>query len=263
MLKVVVPTIDNVPRHAALLSNLSAGQRTGLYKELCEKAGQEVGPGLAAFASMSARGQADLLVDLLSAYDTSMSGYISIGVALPIRTSKADTNEKRWSKFAAKVGDEVNAAVRAGYQGVNIIRFEDHGVLVMGFKPPPSALIGSIIPQLLGGEEPTGGEDPEQSSDSGQSLQRHHLVARLVMQGKARVRASFSPEEKREEVRKIVKELTCGSSAEDISGVIEVLDKHVEMHKVHGGCTGKDCELVDYCAILRELLLEHRVMQLC
>lgn len=259
MLKVVAPTIDNVPRHALLLRNLSAEQRLGLYKDLCNKAGKEVGPGMSAFSNMNAGEQASTLVGLLTDYDNAMSGYIVVGVSLPVRTTKEATNEKRWNAFAEKVESTLNEVVRAGYQGASITRFEDYGVLVVGFKTPPSALVGSIIPtQLVGGPMSSPGE-----SDPGQELKQQQLVARLVMQGKARVRASMSQEEKKEEIRKIAKEVTCQSSAEDIRCAIEILDKHVEMHVAHGGCTGKDCELVDYCTILRETLIEQRNMQLC
>lgn len=82
-------------------------------------------------------------------------GYMAIGIALPVRTQKAATNQKRWETFASAVEDALNELREDGCQSVSYVAFEGHGVLISGFRPSTADrqdLGVSVIP-LPGGIE--------------------------------------------------------------------------------------------------------------
>ena len=269
MTRTIAVTVDvnDVVRSTVVLANLPDAQRVGLFKELCRLAGKDLAPGLKVFSKLETRAeQAEILLQLLTDYDNATSGYICTGISLPVRGKNQAANSRQWQAFATKIEDELNVLQRAGYPNSQLLKFDEHGVLIMGFKPPPMPVMQGMpfpfqmAPQgMPEGNGSSGSSDP----DAGGASTAHRLMNQLVMAGRARISGSMTPEAKKEEVKSIVKDVTRGCSAEDIRLVVEIIDRHVTLHKERGGCADKSCELVAFCAILRETLLERRELQLC
>lgn len=254
MSKELALTVDNAPRHAPTLAKLDEEKRWELYENLKEKAGDDLEPDEAMFRSMKAEAQAEALVDLLTAYDRACSGYAVVPVHLPLRVKRDSTNAKRWSEFAEGIETAMNTMMAHGYQQPQIMRFEDHGVLVVGFRPPPNTGPIAIMPM---GAIPMGGMPTPERDPSSMAAEKH--LHNLLMRSKA---VTEMPGAGEEDFSKVMDEELRGCSAEDMLNMIETLDKHVTLHKERGGCGSDDCELLEHCARIRGLLEERVNLQL-
>jgi hypothetical protein len=63
-------------------------------------------------------------------------GYTTVGITLPLRTSRTDINRKRWNEFAAEVQKTLNEMRESRCEAIAPMVFEGQGVLITSFRPP-------------------------------------------------------------------------------------------------------------------------------
>jgi len=127
--------IEDAPRDVKALRELSTLERMKLYDELYENAdGHDPHPS--EFRKWDAQKQADKLLTMLLKSDQQEAGYVTIGVALPIRSSKDAVNQIRWEAFTKNVAEALNKLRSTGCQSISSVQFEGHGIIFTAFRPP-------------------------------------------------------------------------------------------------------------------------------
>lgn len=128
--------IEDAPRDVKALRELSSEERLKLYIDLyCDTDGTK-DPDPAEFKKWDAQKQADKLLTMLLKADQGEAGYVTIGVALPIRSTKQKVNQERWDEFTGLVSVALNELRRLGCQSISSVQFEGYGIVFTAFKPP-------------------------------------------------------------------------------------------------------------------------------
>lgn len=129
-------TLGNAPRAEKLLAEMGKEDREYLYEQLAELL--ELAPN-EEFSEQPAHTQAEVLEELLEEFDDDYEGYASKSVALPIRTEDAAKNHAEFLEFSSEVAELLNGMRDLGYESLQALRFESHGIMVVGYKPPMPA----------------------------------------------------------------------------------------------------------------------------
>lgn len=159
--------INKVPRDIAALKALPRAQRYRLFVQLhVDGTSDEIEER---FLSATTEKQAEHLLALLQSLDAeNESGYRIKSISLPKRSKDHRTNEKRMAKFADKIERTLNE-LNDTCQRVNVVHFETHGVLVVGYSPPaqqtalfPPGMIPAMFSRI--GSPPDGQESKSELS---------------------------------------------------------------------------------------------------
>jgi len=127
--------LGKVPRDIPGLKQLSRAQRS-LVLELLEGM-LKLEPNPKGFRALDDNKQCDVLHDLLALADRKgPSGFIAIGIPLPLRVKRQETNRRRWEDFADQAETVLNSLTTEGYSRIDHLKFEGHGMLILGQRPP-------------------------------------------------------------------------------------------------------------------------------
>lgn len=146
------------------------------------------------------------------------AGYITAGVALPVRTSRTGTNRKRWSEFAAEVQKTLNEMRESRCDAIAPMVFEGQGVLITSFRPPqpkPEEAQPHVGIKIV----PLSAAPP-----SVQAAARHVSFTGMLGLVERHVAASNKPE--KEAVSEAVEGFFGGMPAEGMRNFIEFAEAH-------------------------------------
>ena len=251
-------TVDTAPRDPQALLSMTEKERLALYKELCQTANEKLEPGIRGFKKLDPIKQVQCLLNHLLDYDRKTAGYRVEEITLPVRTKRHSLNQQRMARFAGQLEQALNDLRIAGYQGVAPMRFEGHGVVLIGFKPPPQQYgvflhpAGMPIPPTMpGNPSPFQGVPPEAEEVVRKhfSNQLAHSLFSVVMR-KSHEQGKVT----QGDVDKIVHEGTKAVGAEGLANILSGLEDLMNEHdKAH---QSDDNHPTD-CQVVSELKLLH------
>ncbi len=166
-------SLDTAPRNVVELQHLSMEERAHLYVLLQEAEVLPPSSKLNDFEKLGLIEQSSVLLQALLDYDCNKEPTFSvIAIELPVRAGTRKLNQTRWREFGAEVEGALNRLEDAGLELETALKFEEHGMLIIGRKPqqervpesfelpvPLSALIPALAQQHLGQQEPNENRD--------------------------------------------------------------------------------------------------------
>lgn len=261
--------IDAVPRDPRALMSMNDKQRAALYKGLCEYADKKLPPGVRAFKKLDEIKQVQCLLNHLLDYDRATSGYRVEQVTLPVRTKRHDLNVRRMSQFSEEVEAMLNSMAYTGHQNAAQIRFEDHGVLFVGFKPPPPH--HGVFLQQAGAPPPQqmpGFPSPfEGVPADAQETIRQHFCTELAKKLHALIHTKCKQSGKmtQDDVDEVVVENTKALGSEGLGNVLvgleDLMNEHDKAHQ-QGDNDPSGCDVAAELKLLHVAVKQRLRMQL-
>lgn len=235
----------SVPRDLPGLMSLPREKRVELYSKVVEEM-DEISPTLEEFERLGDSSQCNVLLGCIDQFGEAESGYFVIPIALPCRSATNNPrNEKGWGAFGQLVEDALNDMRDQGMEIQPIAAFQDHGVLIIGFKAPPQK---SAPPQLFG-------------------IPLNELLARVVGSSPNRKPEYLMMSKISDAVRRNVTELgvitdarmkavveEASSDIIDVKGFIAFIEEQQELHAAD--CTDQSCIVDRLLRTVKEVLTD-------
>lgn len=252
----VTYTIHSAPRDTQALLKLDNKQRQDLYKEIQKNCGSKLEPGIRKFNKLSPEEQSEVLYTHLHTFDVATAGFAVEAVALPTRTKSHTTNQKRLDAFAEEMQDALNGLRDADRNAIQMMPLGDHGVVLIGFKPPPApraptALLLDGLPNII---RAIAGQD----SVSPSKAQLGELLSPVIdaVLSKKNLQAHVT----RSDVEPIILDKTKSWSAEVVKEILDVAGQELKKHEA--GCMDDDCPFSSALTLVLEVLEDRLPTQL-
>lgn len=231
----------SVPRDLSGLMNLPREKRVELYTKVAEET-EELSPTLEEFKSLGDTSQCNVLLGCIKQFSEDDDGYFVVPIALPCRSETNNSrNEKDWSAFGQRVENALNDMRDDGLQIQPIAAFQDHGVLIIGFKDgaqarvlPKVVSLKELLAQIVG--EP---QKPE-----------HVLMSKIAEAVRRNIAETGTMND--EHMRAIIESI-CGDLI-DVKGFLAFVDEEVVKHSA--GCTNDGCIVDRLLHITRQILVD-------
>ena len=220
-------TLDTVPRTLKELLALTRKVRCQVFDLLCVASVDPLEPGKVAFKKLTNEEQAQHLFELLDSFDEGSKipeGFVVIPITLPLRARRHSDNEKRLAVFAAQLEDTLSTLTEDGFQGIQPIKFEGHGLLVVAHRQPSASEVGAALIRMAMTDPSMGG-----MPGMGMSHNPMEAVASTLVSAVSHTLATTG-KVCEQDVENMVKKHLKGIPLEGLNLVVAGLQQHIDQH---------------------------------